>query len=167
MHPERFAKKLTQVNQANRGQVIPAVKLTKALAHRLIRSDRDKITGYHMESLAIEAFRNYQGPADLKSMVKRLTDYASTAVKQPIKDSTGQSRHVDDYMGGQGSAARQKGGGQFQENARQHRKLQVQRGHRQPVRLLGGVNNLNEWEVHTDLRERKPILSSGQTGQGN
>ena len=101
IHPERFAQKLTQVNQANRGQVIPAIKLTKALAHRLIRSDRDKITGYHIESLAVEAFKNYRGPTDLKSMVSHLTDYSSTAVQQSIRDSTGQSRHVDDYMGGQ------------------------------------------------------------------
>ena len=113
IHPERFAEKLTLVNQANRGQVIPAVKLTKALAHRLIRSDRDKITGYHIESLAVEAFMNYRGPTDLKSMVSHLTDYSSTAVKQPIKDSTGQSRHVDDYMSGQGSVARQKAAANF------------------------------------------------------
>lgn len=113
IHPERFAKKLTQVNQANRGQVIPAIKLCKALAHRLIRSDRDKITGYHIESLAVEAFKNYRGPTDLKSMVKHLTNYSATAVQRPIKDSTGQSRYVDDYMGGQGSPARQKAAGNF------------------------------------------------------
>ena len=113
IHPERFAQKLTQVNQANRGQVIPAVKLTKALAHRLIRSDRDKITGYHIESLAVEAFRNYRGATDLKSMVRHMTDHSATAVHQPIRDSTGQSRYVDDYMGGQGSAARQSAAANF------------------------------------------------------
>ena len=113
IHPERFAQKLTQVNQANSGQVIPAVKLTKALAHRLIRSDRDKITGYHIESLAVEAFRNYRGPTDLKGIVRHLTDYSATAVHQPIRDSTGQSRYVDDYMGGQGSAARQSAAANF------------------------------------------------------
>ena len=113
IHPERFAQKLTQVNQANRGQVIPAVKLTKALAHRLIRSDREKITGYHIESLAVEAFRNYRGPTDLKSMVKHLTNYSVTAVHQAIRDSTGQSRYVDDYMGGQGSEARQRAAANF------------------------------------------------------
>ena len=113
IHPERFAKKLTQVNQANQGQVIPAIKLTKALAHRLIRSDRDKITGYHIESLAVEAFKNYRGPTDLKSMVIHLTDYSSKAVQQPIRDSTGQSRHVDDYMGGQGSTPRQRAAANF------------------------------------------------------
>jgi hypothetical protein len=113
IHPEKFAQKLTQVNQANRDQVIPAIKLTKALAHRLIRSDRDKITGYHIESLAVEAFKNYRGPTDLKSMVSHLTDYSSTAVQQSIRDSTGQSRHVDDYMGGQGSAPRQRAAANF------------------------------------------------------
>ena len=113
IHPERFAQKLTQVNQENRGQVIPAVKLTKSLAHHVIRSDRDKITGYHIESLAVEAFRNYRGATDLKSMVRHLADYSATAVHQPIRDSTGQSRYVDDYMGGQGSAARQSAAANF------------------------------------------------------
>ena len=113
IHPERFANKLTKVNQARSGQVIPAVKLTKALAHHFIRSDADKISGYHIESLAIEAFRNYQGPTDLKSMVHRLTDYSSTAVHQPIRDPSGQSRYVDDYMGAQGSKARQRAAANF------------------------------------------------------
>ena len=113
IHPERFAETLTKVNQARNGQVIPAIKLTKALAHHFIRSDADKISGYHIESLAIEAFRNYQGPTDLKSMVHRLTDYAATAVLQPIKDPTGQSRYVDDYMGAQNSNAWQKAAANF------------------------------------------------------
>ncbi len=55
--PERFARKLTQVNQRNDGKVIPVVKLAKGLAAHMIRSDRDQISGYHIESLAIEAFR--------------------------------------------------------------------------------------------------------------
>ena len=113
LHPERFARKLTEVNQANEGQVIPAIKLTKALVHRFIRSDRDRITGYHIESLAIEAFKNYRGATDLKSMVTRLVDYSSRAVHQPIEDSTGQSRYVDDYMDHRGSAARQKAAANF------------------------------------------------------
>ena len=53
LHPEKFAQKLTEVNQANQGQVIPAIKVTKALSNHVIRSERDKITGYHMDSLAI------------------------------------------------------------------------------------------------------------------
>ena len=108
VHPENFARKLTEVNQANNGRVIPAIKLTKALVERQVQSRRDHISGYHIESLAIEAFRKYDGPYDRKSMVNHLTAHASQAVLKPIKDSTGQSRNVDDYMGPEGSAERQR-----------------------------------------------------------
>ena len=108
VRPANFARKLTQVNQANKGRVVPAIKLTKALIERQVQSKRDRISGYHIESLAIDAFRNYNGPYDLKSMVNHLSAHASKAVLQPIKDSTGQSRNVDDYMGPQGSAERQR-----------------------------------------------------------
>ena len=115
LHPERFAQKLTEVNQANGGRVIPAIKLTKALANRVIRSDKDKINGYHIESLAIEAFKNYRGPTDRKSMVSHLLEFSSSGVMQPIRDSTGQSRFVDDYMGRPGSDARQKSATHFRQ----------------------------------------------------
>ena len=129
VHPERFARKLTQTNQANNGRVIPAIKLTKALVERQVQSKRDHISGYHIESLAIDAFKNYNGPYDLKSMVNHLTAYSSKAVVQPIKDSTGQSRNVDDYMGPQNSPTR-------------HR----------AVRTFTGIrNNLNNCRSEADL----------------
>ena len=106
VRPANFAQKLTQINQANNGRVVPAIKLTKALIERQVQSKRDHISGYHLESLAIDAFRNYKEPYDHKSMVNHLCTYASRAVLQPIKDSTGQSRNVDDYMGPQGSTER-------------------------------------------------------------
>ena len=115
LHPERFAQKLTQVNQAKGGRVIPIIKLTKALANRVIRSDNDKISGYHIESLAIEAFKKYQGSTDRKSMVNHFLQFSSSAVMQPIKDSTGQSRFVDDYMGRPGSDARSKASTHFRQ----------------------------------------------------
>ena len=108
VRPERFARKLTSVNQANRGEVIPTVKLVKGMTAHMIRSDRDKISSYHLESLAIEAFRNYRGPYDLKSMVRHYVNYSSKAVKKPITDPTGQSRHVDEYMGPADSRRRQR-----------------------------------------------------------
>ena len=114
VHPERFAQKLTQVNQANGGRVIPTVKLMKGLANQEIRSDRDQIAGYHMESLAIEAFRNYQGTKDLNSMVRRFADFSSRAVLQPIVDPAGQSRYVDEYMGHANSPQRQRAAKAFQ-----------------------------------------------------
>ena len=80
----------------------------------MIPSDRDHISGYHMESLAIEAFKNYQGPQDLKNMIRHFVDFSSRAVIKPITDPTGQSRHVDEYMGQQSSARRQRATKAFQ-----------------------------------------------------
>ena len=115
LHPERFHQKLTKVNQANGGGVVPTIKLTKSLATRVIRSERDRISGYHIESLAIEAFKNYRGPTDRKSMLSHLLEFSSNAVLQPIRDTTGQSRFVDDYMGRQGNFARQKAATHFRQ----------------------------------------------------
>ena len=110
VHPDRFAKKLTEVNQANRGRVIPTIKLVKGLQVGVIRNEDERISGYHVESLAIEAFQGYPGPYDLKSMVIRFCDFASGAVMNPIKDSTGQSRHVDEDLGEPGSPTAKAGG---------------------------------------------------------
>ena len=108
VHPDKFAKKLTEVNQANRGRVIPTIKLVKGLQVGVIRNEDERISGYHVESLAIEAFQNYPGPHDLKSMVIRFCDFASDAVMEPIRDSTGQSRHVDEDLGAAGSQRRKR-----------------------------------------------------------
>lgn len=114
LSPDRFARELTRVNQAHDGKVIPTVKLAKGLAAHNIRSDRDKISGYHLESLAIEAFKNYHDSHDLKSMVRHFISFSSRSVKKPITDPTGQSRHVDEYMGPVGSARRQRASALFQ-----------------------------------------------------
>ena len=113
IHPEKFAEKLTKVNQENQGRVIPAIKLTKGLAARSIQREKDKISGYHLESLAIEAFNNYRGPHDLKSMVNHFLGFSAGAVLQPIKDSTGQSRLVDEYLGPPGSPGRKRAAAAF------------------------------------------------------
>lgn len=118
VHPARFAQKLTQINQRNDGKVIPTIKLAKGLIAHTVRSDRDRISGYHVESLAIEAFRNYRGSYDLKSMLRHFNDFASRAALQPIRDPTGQSRHVDDYMGPANSARRQRASDLFRQMQR-------------------------------------------------
>ena len=113
VHPDWFARKLTQVNQANASNVIPTIKLAKGMAAHAIRSDRDRISGYHMESLAIEAFRNYQGATDQRSMLRHFLEHSSRAVLQPLTDPTGQSRHVDDYLGQANSQQRQRAANSF------------------------------------------------------
>ena len=62
----------------------------------------------HMESLAIDAFTGYEGELDLRSMLMHFMGHSMKAVMSPIKDSTGQSRFVDEYLGQADSAPRKR-----------------------------------------------------------
>lgn len=92
-----FAEKLTQANKAQDGKLIPAIKVTKAIIATLPK--QQQLTGYHVESLAIEAFKNYEGRRTYKDMVTHFFDRAAELVKAPIADRSGQSVHVDEYLG--------------------------------------------------------------------
>jgi tRNA nucleotidyltransferase (CCA-adding enzyme) len=102
--PKNFAEKLTSVNQNNGNKVVPVIKLAKTIISSL--PDKRKLSGYHTESLAIEVFKNYKGPIQTKAMLKHFFNEASNKVMKPISDSTGQSRHVDDYLGSNKSTNR-------------------------------------------------------------
>ena len=108
VQPEKFAGKLVEVNSAKNGRVVPTIKLAKAIADCFIKLSDRRITGYHMESLAIEAFQNYQGALDPKSMLNQLFRNSVQAVMKPIADSSGQSRFVDEYLGLEGSRHRKR-----------------------------------------------------------
>jgi hypothetical protein len=81
------------------------IKLAKAINGQL--PEAQQLSGYHMESLGIAAFRNYQGERTATAMLPLYFERARELVLSPIRDSTGQSVHVDDYLGAEGSAARQ------------------------------------------------------------
>ena len=106
--PDDFADKLAKVNTARDGRVVPAIKLAKAMADCFITRPSRQISGYHMESLAIDAFKGYQGPLDPKAMLVHLLGHSIEAAKQPITDSTGQSRYVDEYLGPANSKLRER-----------------------------------------------------------
>ena len=108
VQPEKFAGKLSEVNNARGGRVVPTIKLAKGIADCYIRRPSRKIKGYHMESLAIEAFRDYNGPLDPKAMLIDFFGNSIRAVMDPIVDSTGQSRYVDEYLGSANSRLRQR-----------------------------------------------------------
>lgn len=97
IRPQGFTEALTRVNQEQGRKVVPVIKLAKAIIDGL--PEKHRISGYHAESLAIEAFKTYQGQRDLKRMLKSYFEQASTLVRQPIRDKTGQSIHADDYLG--------------------------------------------------------------------
>ncbi len=99
VHPENFARRLAEVNDANNGRVVQVIKLAKAMANCHVSRPSRKFSGYHLESLAINAFRNYQGSQDPKAMLKHFLTHSATAVKSPIADTTGQSGYVDEYLG--------------------------------------------------------------------
>lgn len=104
IRPDRFAQKLTQVNQATNGKLVPAIKIAKSILAQL--PDNQKLSGYHVESLAIQAFDGYQGTMTTKAMLRHFFTQAPQQLRQPIKDSTGQSVHVDDYLGAANNVTR-------------------------------------------------------------
>lgn len=118
INPKGFAEKLTQANKAQDGKLVPTIKLAKALIASLPESQRLK--GYHIESLAIEAFKSYDGPRTYKAMAIHFLDRAAELVKTPVRDKTGQSLYVDEYLGAQNSADRRVASQALQ---RLHRKL--------------------------------------------
>ncbi len=102
--PERFANKLSEVNSTNSGKVVPTIKLVKAINDTLSKSYQ--LTGYHVESLAIEAFKSYSGKKNTKAMLRHFFEEAAKRVSSPIVDRTGQSLNVDDYLGRANSSKR-------------------------------------------------------------
>ncbi len=97
INPEGFFRKLTSTNNQFGGKIVPVIKLAK-----IINSEQPaalQLSGYHLESIAIEAFKGYSGPLNPKAMLEHLFDAARKLVLAPIKDSTHQSVHVDSYLG--------------------------------------------------------------------
>jgi hypothetical protein len=104
VRPQNFANKLTQVNKANNNKVVPLIKIAKSIISSF--PENRQLSGYHTESLAIEIFKTYSGPQQLKSMLKHFFKECTSKVFTKIIDSTGQSRHVDDYLGDNNSVNR-------------------------------------------------------------
>jgi hypothetical protein len=118
INPRAFAEKLTQANGAQDRKLIPTIKLAKAMIATLPR--QQQIEGYHLESMAIEAFTSYSGARTYKAMVTHFFERAAELVRSPIRDRTGQSVHVDEYLGDADSAGRRLASQALQ---RLHRKL--------------------------------------------
>jgi hypothetical protein len=80
------------------------IKLAKAAINNF--SKNQKISGYHVESLAVEVFKNYSGEFSNKTMLQHFFKESSKRILSPITDKTGQSYHVDDYLGSANSDLR-------------------------------------------------------------
>jgi hypothetical protein len=97
INPAAFSEALTRHNQQCGNKLVPTIKLAKAINGTLPEAQR--LSGYHMESLGIAAFRNYDGEKTTTVMLPVFFERARELVLSPIRDTTGQSVHVDEYLG--------------------------------------------------------------------
>jgi hypothetical protein len=104
INTQKFTEKLTEINSKNGKNVIPVIKLAKVLIANF--PEKQRLSGYHIESLAIAAFQNYQGTKSTKEMLQEFLKKASCNVLSPMKDKTGQSVYVDDDLGNANSRQR-------------------------------------------------------------
>jgi hypothetical protein len=104
--PAKFAQRITEINKANNGNVVPVIKLVKSL--NSTSTPDSQLTGYHIEALAVDAFSNYTGKQDYLSMVNHFCSYVQDHIHTKIKDVTSQSYHVDEYLGNDQSEIRTK-----------------------------------------------------------
>jgi hypothetical protein len=105
IRPRNFARALTKANDRLNGKLVPTIKLAKAIIATL--PEQRQLSGYHTESMAINIFREYAGPQTPKAMLRHFFEQAASHVREPIRDSSGQSVHVDEYLGPADSLPRQ------------------------------------------------------------
>jgi hypothetical protein len=105
INPQTFRAILTKRNEECGGKLVPTIKLAKAVLANSFEGEG--LSGYHVESLAIEAFRDYNGAKTTAAMLPTFFERARTLVLEPMRDSTGQSVHVDTDLGPPNSSARQ------------------------------------------------------------
>lgn len=133
IRPDKFAQKLTEVNQTCNGKVIPVVKLAKDIISRL--PEDQQLSGYHVESIAIEVFKSYpdEKPKTSKAMLRYFFENAKEIVKYPIEDKTNQSLHVDDYLSEKNSFKRMRASYTLDRIARR-------------IRNADELGSIEEWE---------------------
>lgn len=95
--PSAFRKALTRANAATNDALVPSIKLVKAINDSLPAQKR--MTGYHIEALAVDAVAEYQGPKTPKVVFEHVLKHSAGRVLRPIRDITGQTPIVDDYLG--------------------------------------------------------------------
>lgn len=104
VRPRKFAEKLSTTNRELDGKLVPTIKLAKGVIASL--PEQQQLSGYHCESLAINVFHGYLGDRNPKAMLRFFFEKAPVFVLSPIRDSTGQSIHVDEYLGDENSLPR-------------------------------------------------------------
>jgi len=129
--PKEFSEALTRANQQAGQKVVPVIKLAKGMIGRL--PEKHRISGYHAEALAVDIFKDYDGPTQPKAMLQHFFEHARHGVLNPIRDRTGQSVHVDEYLGEPGSIQRRVISSAFNRISKR-------------MRNADGAHSVEEWE---------------------
>lgn len=102
--PYKFQEALRKVNDRNNSRVLPIIRLAKSITATFPENRR--LSGYHIEALAVQIFRNYRNDASQKEMLKDFFERASSRVLRAMPDVTGQSGDLTSYLGKAGSLNR-------------------------------------------------------------
>jgi len=95
---EAFRDRLSALNSALNNRLVPAIKLIKGIIAGF--PERSQLKGYHVESLAVEIFSKHtEAEPILKDLVSSFFQKSAQLIQKPIKDVTGQSLFVDEYLG--------------------------------------------------------------------
>jgi len=102
--PRIFERELTRLNTRLNFALVPTIKLFKSIISTL--PEQKRLSGYHVESLVADAAKDYDGVKTARAFLLHALDQAAQRVLKPLRDTTGQSRTVDAYLGPAGSLER-------------------------------------------------------------
>jgi len=102
--PKLFQKALSRANERLNHALVPTIKLVKGVMGDM--PTQKQMTGYHVESLALEVAKGYRGPKTVKSLLVHVLQEGAKRVLRPISDITEQSRIVDAALGAANSTRR-------------------------------------------------------------
>lgn len=105
IQPREFTDALTKANADMGRKLVPVVKLAKSIISKF--PENQQLSGYHIESLALSVFDGYDGRKTPKAMIQHFFAEAPRCIKNRMRDPTGQSTYIDDYLEAANSPKRQ------------------------------------------------------------
>ena len=127
--PRMFQRTLTDANAQMNRNLVPTIKLIKSMVASLPK--QKQLTGYHLEALAVDAARVYEGSKTPRQLLLHVLGHSAQRVLRPISDTTGQSNSVDEYLGTSDSVPRRN----------------VSQALGALRRVLGAANNISQWRA--------------------
>lgn len=127
--PKAFQRELTAANSKMNQGLVPSIKLFKSLNSDFPK--QKQLTGYHIETMAVDAVKNYDGPKTPRALLIHLLGHASERVMRPIRDKTGQTRTVDAHLG----------------NAKSMERRNISQTLLSMKRRLGSATTVSQWQA--------------------